>query len=62
MNKSFSSSFISGIDYDGEILRVHFHHGSTARYHNVPEPVVQSFINAGSKGTFYNNRIRGHYS
>jgi hypothetical protein len=62
MYKSFSSSFISGIDYDERKLNVHFHRGSTAYYHNVPEEVINGFINAGSKGSFYNNRIKGRYA
>ena len=42
-------------------LYVRFNSGSEYVYHDVPEEVVQDFLDADSKGKFLNERIKGKY-
>uniref|UniRef100_A0AA94EYJ3 KTSC domain-containing protein n=1 Tax=Flavobacterium columnare TaxID=996 RepID=A0AA94EYJ3_9FLAO len=58
-----NSSVIRAIDYDvaNSILYVKFKSGVLYKYHRVPETVFNSFLNARSKGTFFNLRIRDKY-
>ena len=57
------SSVISAIDYDSDlsILYVKFKSGSLYKYHRVPESVFNGLLNARSKGTYFNFRIKGRY-
>ena len=56
-----SSSVIAAIGYEAGLLGVLLHNGGLYYYHGVPVWVYLSFIVAGSKGRFYNARVRGHY-
>ena len=57
------SSVISAIDYDSDlsILYVKFKSGSLYKYYRVPESVFNGLLNARSKGTYFNFRIKGRY-
>lgn len=43
-------------------LFVRFKNGRTYRYIGAPASVFQAFVDADSKGTFFNARIQRHYS
>jgi len=49
------SSNIAAIAYDeyGRVLGVRFTNGGEYRYRNVPQSVYQRFLNAPSKGTYF---------
>lgn len=57
------SSVIRAIDYDVEksILYVKFKSGMLYKYYRVSETVFNSLLNARSKGTYFNDRIKGKY-
>lgn len=55
------SSAIRAIGYDGSTLSVEFHDGDIYDHPDVPESVYRDFMNASSKGTYYNRYIRGRY-
>jgi hypothetical protein len=59
-----SSSTIAAIAYDGEgrTLGVRFAHGGEYWYHGVPGSVYKSFLEAGSKGTFFGAFVRNTYA
>lgn len=55
-----SSSNILSIGYDPstQVLEVEFISGAVYQYFNVPEAEYESFLNAGSKGTYFNTNIK----
>ncbi len=58
------SSHLSNVAYDygsGE-LRIQFVDGSIYAYANVPEDVFDALLNAGSKGKYFRDQIRGIYA
>jgi len=57
------SSNIAAIAYIKEAsqLMVQFNSGSVYAYSNVPEEVYQDFLDAGSKGKYFNAHIKGVY-
>ena len=55
------SSAIRAIGYEGGTLTVEFHTGRVYDHPNVPYSVFSTFLRATSKGTFYNQNIRGRY-
>ena len=57
-----SSAFL-GVDYNSETraLTVSFRDGRNYTHHGVPESVYKPFLNAPSKGKFYNQYIKGIY-
>ena len=57
------SSVVASIKYlpDKSILRVVFVSGSVYDYKNVPEEVYNAMRTSGSKGTFLNQHIKGHF-
>ena len=61
--KRVSSSSIASIGYDAdtETLVVEFVTGRVYRYLGVDEEVHEAFMSAPSKGTFFNEQIRGAY-
>lgn len=61
--KPVSSSNIASIGYDQatHILEVEFLNGSVYQYLNVPSPVHQALMNAGSHGTYLNAEIKPRY-
>jgi len=56
-----SSTAIRALGYDGYTLTVEFNSGRVYDHPGVPEPVFHEFIDALSKGTYYNRYIRGRY-
>lgn len=60
---SVRSSVIRAIDYDGDllILYIKFKSGTLYKYHRVPENIFNGLLNARSKGTYFNFRIKGRY-
>ena len=57
------STAIADIDYDAsrEKLTVTFVTGRSYEYFDVPLDVADAFQHAGSKGAFFNRRIRDRY-
>lgn len=57
------STAISEIDYDAERakLLVRFQSGEQYAYVGVPEEVCRSFVEAESKGRFFQQQIRDRY-
>ncbi len=57
-----SSSVVSlGYDAEKQILEIEFVGGSVYQYFDVPASIYKALMNAGSKGTFVNTRVKGHY-
>jgi KTSC domain len=58
-----TSSFIASVGYDAKarVLDVKFHSGSLWRYFDVPPEIYRAFLDAESKGRFYNANIRHHF-
>lgn len=58
-----ASSALLGVDYNPETkaLTVYFRDGKNYTHPGVPESVYKQFLNAPSKGTFYNRYIKGIY-
>lgn len=56
-----SSSFIRAIGYDNSTLYVEMDTGQTYEHYQVPYDLFVAFINASSKGAFYNKYIRGKF-
>lgn len=57
------SSVVSDMSYDAAraILRVTFVSGLVYDYKNVPEEAYHAMKTSGSKGTYLNQHIKGHY-
>ncbi len=57
------SSAISAIGYNPQTrrMKIRFKQGATYKFCRVPEHVFQKFLNATSKGTYYNNYVRDKY-
>jgi hypothetical protein len=57
------STAIQRIDYDAEArqLCITFTGGNTYKYYDVPRGVHDSFMQAESKGLFFNTYIRDRY-
>ena len=58
-----SSSNIASIGFDpgSQTLEVEFLSGTIYQYFGVPDYVYDSFLNSGSKGSFFNHEIRNVY-
>lgn len=60
------SSCLVTVDYDpgDETMMLQFHRGGqgTYIYEDVPESVYTDFLNASSKGSFFNKYIRDEYT
>jgi lysyl-tRNA synthetase class 2 len=58
------SSVIRTYSYDAPAQRldIEFVSGRRYSYHDVPEAVAESMRAVTSKGSFFNRRIRDHYS
>lgn len=61
--KHVSSDAISAIGYDADTqrMRVRFTSGSAYDFCRVPLDMYERFMQSSSKGTFYNDRIRGRF-
>ena len=59
-----ASSNISGIGYDQStrVLTVQFHRGAVYDYDDVPPNVHHEFLNADSKGRFFQRYIRNDFT
>jgi len=57
------SSNISSIGFDEETstLEVEFHGGAVYQYFDVPLNVYEGLLNAGSKGQYLAQHIKGYY-
>jgi hypothetical protein len=60
---SVQSSNLSRIRYDEDsrTLEIEFHGGRRYQYFDVPERVFRGLRTAGSKGTYFNENIKGVY-
>jgi hypothetical protein len=58
------SSTITSVEYDDEAreLDITFTSGKTYRYFNVPLEIYAEFLDAGSKGKFFNDNIKGAFA
>jgi hypothetical protein len=58
------SSTIKSVEYDDEAreLDITFTSGKTYRYFNVPLEICAEFLDAGSKGKFFNDNIKGVFA
>lgn len=58
-----ASSSIAAIGYSrvSRVLEVHFVRGTRYRYFDVPDGIVGSLLAASSKGSFFNERVRGQF-
>lgn len=58
-----SSSAISAIGYDlaTKKMKIQFKEGHTYDFCRVPEDIFKNFVNARSKGGYYNDNIRDRY-
>jgi len=57
------SSVVARMHYNPEtsVLKVVFVSGMVYEYRNVPAEVFAAFKTSGSKGTYLNRHIKGHY-
>ncbi|MGA2220565.1 MAG: KTSC domain-containing protein [Verrucomicrobiia bacterium] len=51
-----------GYDADGQTLEVEFLHGGVYQYFGVPQAAFDDFMNAPSKGSYFQQNIRNAYS
>jgi hypothetical protein len=56
-----NSSAIAAIGYENGVLAVTFHNTGTYFHPGVPYSVFAGLMRASSKGTYYNQCIRGRY-
>jgi len=58
-----SSSNIRSIGYDAEsmTLEIEFNSGAVYQYQGVPQTEYDAFMNAGSKGTYFNANIKNQF-
>ena len=55
------SSNLESVAHEGTTLEIKFKGGGTYRYEGVHPNTVRALMNAKSKGTFFNERIRPRY-
>jgi KTSC domain-containing protein len=55
------SSSIDTVGWEKEVLEIRFTNGGVYRYFGVPPDVCLDFLQADSKGRFFNRYIRGVY-
>jgi hypothetical protein len=60
---SVSSSAISAVGYDQSTMQmqIQFKQGHIYTFCHVPQYVFDGLLNAGSKGTYYDQHIRDRY-
>ena len=58
-----TSSNLRSVGYDvtASLLEIEFRDGGVYQYRNVPESIYQNLMSAGSKGTYFNDHIKGRY-
>lgn len=64
MKQRLNSSAIEAVDYDAGTgrMRLWFPANGPYSFYRVPEEIYLRLINSHSKGSYYNNHIRGRYS
>jgi hypothetical protein len=55
------SSVIDSVGYENEVLEIRFKSDALYRYFGVPSQVWLDLLEADSKGSFFNRRIRDAY-
>ena len=55
------SSTIENVGYTDGVLEIEFKSGSVYQYFDVPERIHDELMRAASKGSFFNEIIRGHF-
>jgi len=57
------SSVVAAMNYNSEkkLLTITFVSGLTYIYENVPENIYRAMKTSGSKGTYLNKHIKGHF-
>ncbi|WP_353507351.1 KTSC domain-containing protein [Gimibacter soli] len=63
IHSDFSSSNIASLRYDDvtSTLEVTFLSGAVYQYYDVPSNIWDGLKNAGSKGTFMHQSVKGYY-
>ena len=63
MKERLISSAVKAVDYNPETghLKLWFPDNGPYSFYRVPERIYYGLINAYSKGSYYNNHIRGRY-
>lgn len=58
------SSWINAVNYfaEEEAVEINLINGKTYVYFGVPKSVFNDFLDATSKGKFYNDQIKGEYN
>jgi hypothetical protein len=56
-----NSTALRAVGYDGHTLTVEFHTGRIYDHPGVPYEIFLGLLHASSKGSFYNQHIRGRY-
>lgn len=58
------STVIASVHYnaDTKVLQIIFTTGRIYLYYDVPPTVYEELIHARSKGSFFNKKIRGHFT
>jgi hypothetical protein len=56
-----ASSSIASIGYSYGTLEVQFRGGAVYRFFEVPLAIYDAFLAASSKGTFFNESVRGRF-
>jgi hypothetical protein len=61
-HKSVDSSNIESAAYEDGEMEVKFKSGKTYRFVSVPKEVFEAFMNADSKGKYFNQHIKAFYT
>lgn len=56
-----NSAAIHQIEWQSGTLSIWFHSSGKYNYYGVPERTFEEFLDAPSKGAYFNNHIRDHY-
>ena len=64
LQEHMPSSVVAHMKYDAarQSLRIWYVSGLVYEYKNVPEAVYRAMKTSGSKGTYLNRHIKGHYA
>ena len=57
-----SSSNITSVGFEGNILEIEFHGGEIYQYAGVSEAVYHELISAGSVGSYFHANIKDKYT
>lgn len=63
MKTQLNSSAIQAVEYNPGTghMKIWFPSNGPYSFHGVPERIYWGLLNSGSKGTYYNDYIRGRY-